>query len=313
MTTSEPATTSTSSTSTTTSTTTGSSGASTFDVGVDKDLGPATPEGCKGKIDFLFVISRADVMEVVQEQLIASFPKFIETIAAKFDDFDYHIMVVGSGDVWGQKICTSDCPVIDCSEGEPCCWVKDYPCGLLGLVTECDHTKGAGSVFPAGYGASNHPCPIADNRRYMTKGQPDLEGTFACSARVGIGGRNMIGDNLVNAVSPYLNGPGGCNEGFLRDDALLMVTLVTPGSDTFSKWPPELWGEMVRKAKHDDPEAVVMLVIGNGACPDYDQPCQMALEFPYHYIEDGLVDDYGPAFDAASDLAFEACEQLVPQ
>ena len=251
-------------------------------------------------------------MDVVQEQLVASFPKFIETIAAKFEDFDYHVMVVDADKAWGQEKCTIDCPVLDCSEGQPCCALPDYPCDLLGLVTPCDSTMGAGVVFPAGWKASNKPCPIADDRRYMVKGQPDLDETFACAARIGLDGGNQIGDALVAAVGPYVNGPGGCNEGFLRDDALLMVTLVTPGSDSWSKGTPESWAKAVIKAKNDDPEAVVMFVIGNPACPDYDTPCQMAIKFPYHFIESGKVEDYGPAFDAASDMTFEACELLVP-
>ncbi|MEZ4450960.1 MAG: hypothetical protein R3B09_15875 [Nannocystaceae bacterium] len=243
------------STSTTTSTTsstgttgTSTTGASTFDVGVDKDLGPPIPAGCKGKIDFLFVISGHSVMKVVQEQLIASFPKFIETIASKFEDFDYHIMVVSADGYWGLEKCTNDCPVIDCSEGQPCCGEPNYPCALLDLVTECDSTMGAGMIFPAGIKSSNKICPIADDRRYMVKGQPDLEGTFACAATIGLDGGVQIGSALVAAVGPILNDPGGCNEGFLRDDALA----------------------------------------------------------------NGLVKDYGPAFDAASDMAFEACELLVP-
>jgi hypothetical protein len=55
-----------------------------------------------------------------------------------------------------------------------------------------------------------------------------------------------------------------------------------------------------------------VLIIGNEACPDYDEPCQMALTFPYHYIADSDAKDYGPDFAAASELVAEACELLVP-
>src|SRR5690606_11282151 len=58
------------------------------------DFGDPHPVGCKGKIDFLFVISRLGYMEEMQQRLIEAFPQFIATIESKFADFDYHIMVV---------------------------------------------------------------------------------------------------------------------------------------------------------------------------------------------------------------------------
>lgn len=63
----------------------------------------------------------------------------------------------------------------------------------------------------------------------MRPEEPDLQGAFACGARVGTAGnpseRPMNG--MTEALSPALNGPGGCNEGFLRDDAILVVTFIS--------------------------------------------------------------------------------------
>jgi len=64
------------------------------DLGGMPDFGNDSPIGCKGKIDFLFVIARNANMEHRQEQLTAAFPQFIDTIKSRFVDFDYHIMVV---------------------------------------------------------------------------------------------------------------------------------------------------------------------------------------------------------------------------
>ncbi|HMP02303.1 MAG TPA: hypothetical protein PKC45_07365, partial [Gemmatales bacterium] len=47
-----------------------------LDVGADVDLGDPGPPGCKGKIDFLFVLSRYSNMKFFQEQLLDAFPKF---------------------------------------------------------------------------------------------------------------------------------------------------------------------------------------------------------------------------------------------
>ena len=54
-----------------------------LDLGDKPDLEPPQPAGCKGKIDFLFVISSGGFVEGMKEQLIDAFPKFIETIQAK--------------------------------------------------------------------------------------------------------------------------------------------------------------------------------------------------------------------------------------
>lgn len=44
------------------------------------DFGDDSAVGCKGKIDFLFVISRQANMTLRQKQLTAAFPQFIDTI-----------------------------------------------------------------------------------------------------------------------------------------------------------------------------------------------------------------------------------------
>ncbi|MEZ4453969.1 MAG: hypothetical protein R3B09_31215 [Nannocystaceae bacterium] len=294
------------------------------DVGSDKDVGTGTPEGCKGKIDFLFVISRYGTMDVIQAQLIDAFPKFISTITSKFADFDYHIMVVDTDAYWGVPWnCTAVCPDLSCKrgdpccidntpKGEPCCGVPDYPCGDLDLVTACDETLGAGTVFNAGGKAPNEPCKVDSGRRYLTKGQSNLSDTFACIAQVGKSGGNEVGAALAAAVAPAINAPGGCNDGFLRDDALLMVTMVTPPYDQSFSGSVEEWYEAVVAAKHDDPEAIVMLLIGSPVGGGDNLQCNVATMFPYHYLEDALIEDYGPTFGAATSLVEKACEALVP-
>jgi len=280
--------------------------------------------GCGGRIDFLFVISRLHTMDEVQAQLIDAFPKFIDTIASKFNDFDFHIMVAETGVQWGESYpCNYACPDLSCLVGDPCCLeqtpkgalccnIPDYPCEHLDLLTECDGAVGAGVIFPAGFDASNKPCKVDGDRRYLTKEQSALSETFACIAQVGTSGGNQVGAALAAAVSPSMNAPGGCNEGFLRDDALLVVTLVTPGSDDSKTGTVKEWYEAVVSAKNGDPEAIVVLMIGDPSCPDYDDTCKLAEKFPNVVLEDGLVPNYGPAFDEATFMAEEACKVLVP-
>jgi hypothetical protein len=206
------------------------------------------------------------------------------------------------------------------NKGEPCCEIEDYPCDKLDLVTPCDTTFGAGEVFPAGGFASNMPCPIDGGRRYMVKGQTDLHDTFACAAKVGASGDGKLGQALTAAMQHDMNFDAwGCNLGFLRDDALLMVTLIQANPDEGGGGPDsegyaEDWAKAVLDAKHGDPESVVMLNFGrkDPVCMDYDELCKMVKMFPYWLIEYILVDDFGPAFDAATSRVETACAEFVP-
>ncbi len=307
-------------TSTGTSTTTGessspSSGSEStsttliLDIGSAADLGDGKPAGCKGKIDFLFVISRYAGMGYFQAQLLDAFPQFIATIATKFSDFDYHIIIVDGDPYWGTDGCDLDCPV-QCVPG--------YPCGHM--PNTCDTTMGAGVMYPAGPDAPNKVCPIDGGRRYMIKSQTNLEQTFACAAQVGSGGLAAIGEALMLAVQPEINAPGGCNAGFLRDDALLMVTLISntydeEGGISSHIGTPATWMGAVREAKHGDLESVVVLGIlgteGPG-CDKKDRLCQMLELFPFTINRNIADDDYGPFFEEATDLVATACEQFIP-
>jgi len=280
-----------------------------LDVAADHDLGDGKPIGCKGKIDFLFVISRYAGMEGFQAQLQDAFPKFIATIEAKFSDFDYHIMVVDGDATWGHNTCNEKCPV-QC--------MPDYPCGYT--PTYCDTKMGAGTVFPAGYDAANKPCNIDVAHRYLVTGEADIKETFACIAQIGSSSsRAWLGEALAAAMHSNINDPGGCNPGFLRDDALLMVTLISNTYDLTEKpWgstgSPETWTAAVRKAK-GDLDSVVLLNIGDTmvpGCHEKDRLCQMVGLFPYALNTEVWADDYGPFFDEATDLVETACAQFVP-
>ena len=311
--------TSTSSTSTGGGSTDGSVGSSSTTNAAFPDMGTPQPDfggppiGCKGKIDFLFVISRSGVMGPPQAKLLAAAPEFLATIQAQFDDFDVHIMVVDSQEAWWVYDCEDQCP-------GPCDIAPKYPCGVVPTV--CDTTIGAGTVYNAGPYAANVPCEL-DGRRYITKDTPDIPSAFECIARVGVSGNNKMGDALVAAVAPQLNAsepkPGGCNAGFLRDDALLMVTMIGPEDNIIGgsqgKW--QEWRQAVVDAKHGDLNAIVALGIINGPdCkadmnPDH-RLCNLIPSFPNSILEHLTLDDYGPPFEKAALLALDACSVFVP-
>ncbi len=238
------------------------------DLGSEPDFGPDKPLGCKGKIDFLFLISRFGNMQTEQKQLLASFPGFIDTIETMFPEFDTHIMVAnpdGTWPGWGCEmyLCENDAPY--CGENG-----KDYVCGPASyeLATDCDEVLGAGLLYNAGPYATNTPCSLAGGHRYITRDEPDPLAAFECIATVGTYGPDPpIGDALIAALSPYLS-VGECNKGFLRDDALLFITFISDTEDEKSKTTPADWYKAIVKAKHGDPGAVVTLLVTPQYAPE---------------------------------------------
>lgn len=287
----------------------GASGGTTLllDVGGMPDLGNSQPVGCKGKIDVLFVISRHFNMEYKQAHLSEQFPKLIDAITERFEDFDYHIMAVDGDEGWGLWTCDENCT-------PEACPVEDYPCELLDTVSACDEAIGAGTVFNAGWLAHNQPCMIAGGNRYMVKGQPDIKETFACLATMGVSGRGDLLEAMASALSPALTGPGGCNVGFLRDEALLLVVFLPSGYDQSSSGDQWGWAKAVREAKKGDLESVVFLYFG-WLCqdPENDRICQLRDHFPLWVLGDVDAADYGPAMNDAADLVSEACASFIPK
>jgi hypothetical protein len=99
-----------------------------------------------------------------------------------------------------------------------------------------------------------------------------------------------------------------------------MVTLISntydqEGSPQGSPGTPETWTEVVRKAKGGDLESVVILSILDAShepgCHPEDRTCQMVKMFPYSLLAN-REDDYGPPFDAATDLIEVACAGFIP-
>ena len=289
------------------------------------DFGPGLPEGCKGKIDFLFLIARNGTMITEQQQLLASLPAFIKTIEATFADFDTHIIVANPDGGWSGEFCES---FNQCGKNGNCGpYAMEYQCYADYMVEPCDITLGAGLLFNAGSFATNHICGLYGGRRYIIQGQPDLLEAFTCIAQVGISNPpSALGDALVAAISNKLNGAGGCNEGFLRKDALLVVTLIIDHEDEESKTLPTAWYDAVVAAKGGDPNAVVALAITpqplvgeyQPGCTFNDSGKPTKLEdllqmFPYHAEGDPCAATYAPFFADAVSLVAEACDSYIPQ
>ncbi|MEM6291478.1 MAG: hypothetical protein AAGA54_09445 [Myxococcota bacterium] len=270
--------------------------------------------GCRA-VDLLFVIDNSGSMEDEQANLISSFPGFISAMQSQLSsDLGYNVGITTSDLYAGNASCLQ--------EGA--------------LVTQT-----------AGVGASNQPCaPYSSDLRFMTE-EDDLAAKFSCAAQVGIDGdgneRPM--QTLLAAVGDPMTGPGGCNEGFLRDDALLVVVLITDEEDDHeamgcsngmvntdpqpgSNGEPDQWYDQLVAVKGGDERKIVVLSLvgpqGLAACPEL-QKCDGGIEgaevanriidfterFTYGFVGP-VCEPYGPFFSQAISSIVSACDDFTP-
>lgn len=272
----------------------GDSSSSETTDGAKFDLPPGgdgpTGFGC-AKVDFLFVVDNSGSMFDEQQTLAASFPAFMQTIQSEIAAMDYHLMVVStdgsmiqtsSGGSGSQQVLTcsgGNCtcaPAPDCCEdacalggGQDSCF--GVPCGGEIAVEGCDVELGAGRRF-----SSQGECGLGADERFITQSEPDLEQTFLCMADVGTfgSGNEVPIDAVLAAIGDHNTGDGGCNDGFLRDDAVLVVTIITDEEDDHdgffgSEGEPAQWHQAVLEAKGGNETAAVVLgLVGDTDLPD---------------------------------------------
>lgn len=297
----------------------GDVGGEKFDTPADDEggTGPGDEEsGCEA-VDILFVIDDSGSMQDEQENLIAAFDGFINAIQGQLSEQIFHVGVISTDEYAGNP--------------ESCQ-------GLGSLVTA---TTGANS--------SEAVCgPYATGKNFMTQSD-DLTQAFTCAALLGTEGN---GDEkpfeaMINALGPDMNGPGGCNEGFLRDDALLVVVLITDEEDDHegqacpnnpfsendgSAGDPDEWYDAIVAAKDGRQESVVFLsLIGPtgpdpGICPWLDkcgdailgaEPGERIIElteqFNYGVLGRVCEPSYDTFFQTAIGPIVEACDMFPPE
>jgi hypothetical protein len=318
---------------------------------------PDSMTGCT-KVDFLFVIDHSGSMQSEQDALIASFSGFIDAIEARLEfEGTFHILVTDV-DAWVYGACEEDgCQAAalceaqsttgecdcewECGMRTLCTEYGDYVCGQTQPM-ECEEVLGAGVTYPRGYGASNTDCDFASGARFIDGGEPDVASAFACAAQVGIGSSNpeVPMQAMVEAVR---NGGdvGTCNEGFLRDDAILVVTVITDEDDNAPNPPddpagdspgtPHDWFDALVEAKGGKAESIVTLaLIGDtgqpGAlCQPLDHTTGIGAEnssrireFTALFGDQGHVGSicapsYESFFVEAVDSIGQACDEFVPE
>jgi hypothetical protein len=278
----------------------------TWDLGGIPDA-PGEQLGCRA-VDFLFVIDNSGSMGAYQTNLVSNFGAFIAGIQATLTEVEsYHIGVTTSD--------SYDYNVEGCRE-------------LGSLVVQ---TGGFGSSFANNGGL---PCgPYAQGANYITE-DDDLDVAFSCAAQVGTSGSawELVMDAALAATDGTLAGPGQCNEGFIREDALLVVVIITDEADGpgdteggppySSMGDPMSWYDGVIAAKMGIPENAAALALVNytgGPCEPqygYDDGANI-VEFVSMFGENGFLGgiceaDYGPIFTEAVGIIEGACDNFVP-
>jgi hypothetical protein len=269
--------------------------------GFDDPASPAAEEAGCAKVDFLFVVDNSISMLLHQQKLSRSFPGFMEVVEDNLEASDFHIMVVDTDDWDG------DDP--EQSASDPCL-------NLLGSG------KRTGSV--------GQSCGVAGTERYLKNGQENLSETFSCIAQVGTFGDSgeQPMDAMLQATSSAKNRAGGCNEGFLREDAILVVTFITDEDDENSTGNPETWRQTLLDAKGNDPKALVVLgLVGDnnldqglpgGPCNFFVADGAPALQsFVQSFGDRGSLasvcaEDYALFFERAVSTIDTACDEFIP-
>lgn len=261
-----------------------------FDDGVLDDLDLEDEEdpvvgGCR-KVDYLFVIDNSASMLTYQRQLVESFDVFIDGVERTQASLEsVHVGVV-----------TTDAYSGNIDNPDPSCLA------LGGLVTTTH-----------GHNSSEAQCgPYAEGHDYMTE-RDDLGVTFPCAAQVGTTGADEERplEALTSAVVD-LDQPGACNDGFVRDDALLVVVIV---SDEDDPGPVEFRHERLVEAKHGHADNIVVV----GLVHEPGTECMLSGHqtvahlltdfigmFPHGFVAP-VCGDYGAAFEQAIAVVQSAC------
>jgi hypothetical protein len=180
--------------------------------------------------------------------------------------------------------------------------------------------------------------PFAEGGGYMTQAD-ELEESFACTASVGTGGSGWEKPMAATlaAIDPALGEPGACNEGFVREDALLVLVIITdeddrvPGASGGGSpgWPIDWFEGIVAAKGGNETNVVVLALVGTdgwdvpNVCPAFPEDendgathairiLQMVGMFTYGYVGDVCASDYGPFFDDALGLIHTACLGFEP-
>ena len=294
----------------------GSSGSST---------GPAVALTCT-KVDFIFVVDNSSSMHDEQKYLAQGVPGFVSAMQNALPDVQSFRVGVVDTDSY-PALGTNDDPLDGCPPDDP-----DVDC------SSCDYQLGALLSKPSSAIDPTLSCGFSTGLEYMNGDADTFANEFGCAALVGAGGNpvEQQAGALVAAVSPDQTGDGGCNAGFIRDDALLVFLVISDEEDNYAFPPapqggsmgdPPDWYAAVVAAKDGKESNVVALGLLGGSpkfpdCVDVSQGNDGAEQssrlvdfmgrFPNNFVGSVCSDGYGAFFQSALDTVAQGCTTFIP-
>jgi hypothetical protein len=250
------------------------------------------------KVDVLYVIDNSPSMYEEQQTLIDNFGVFVSDMQIALADVtSYHVGVVTSDNYMNEGFLDDSTPVVN----------ADHPdCRLLG-----------GLVVQSQQGECT---PFASGDNYITE-QDVLEAEFGCVANVGEDGDSdeRMGDALINAVNAGRLDTG-CNRNFIRDDALLIVVMLTDENDSSNASTQE-WFDTLAAAKGTEENVVMLSLIWdsswNNCSSSLSESDGYTIEeftqmFTNHAVGNICDGSYAGFFQNAIPTITGACENFVP-
>jgi hypothetical protein len=175
-------------------------------VGDDDDMPPPPPPGemkeCN-KMDIVFVVDDSGSMAEEQSNLATNFPMFAQVLStyttSDGQPLDYRVAVTTTGRDMDY--------VIDLGQG----------------MTLPQHEDGDNGAFRATCGST---------KRYLEPADANMSQTLSCRANVGTGGPSYEMPLLMSKWALSERIMDSTNAGFLRDDALLAIVMITDENDS---------------------------------------------------------------------------------
>jgi hypothetical protein len=250
-----------------------------------------TVAGVCEAVDILFVVDSSPSMDAVYDRLTASFDGIVESVTTAFGDASLHVGVIQTSEFWPFG------PYSDCqSLGELI---------ITTATTECTPGNGAG---------------------FFTDEDDDLATALPCILDVGLypQGEQPV-SAAIEALSDDQAAPGACNEGFLRDEAVLGIFFITndppidgDNDDAHPDADTSMWYEQLLAAKDGDQTAVAVTgivamepidcIVSDAA--ENTNIIELIDEFGAHGLRSSVCEpDWGPAFEAGIELLAHTCEQ----
>jgi hypothetical protein len=271
-------------------------------------------------IDFVFVVDNSLSMADEQQNLVDAVPGFVESIQTQLPDVDD--IRVGVVDTDTYPGLGNPDPLDACPDDTDC--------------DSCDYRLGALLTKPASARDPDSSCDFSTGEPFMNGLGESFATEFECAALVGAEGNpiEQQASALVEAVSTPMN--NSCNNGFLRDDALLVFLVISDEEDDVEDPPepqggsfgdPSRWFDAIVKAKGGIAKNAVGLGLLGGS-PRFDD-CEALSEgldgaeqttrlsnfiqrFPTNFIGSVCSPSYNEFFTEALDAVAQGCEKFIP-